>query len=113
MPMRAHLRGLALILLTGSSLAAAADRVDVQAAPSGIANPAAWPAAHSPSAITDPATERAITRILKRMTLEQKVGQVIQGDISSITPADLERYPLGSILAGGNSGPYEIGRAHV
>lgn len=111
MPMRAHLRGLALILLTGSSLAAAADRVDVQAAPSGIANPAAWPAAHSPSAITDPATERAITRILKRMTLEQKVGQVIQGDISSITPADLERYPLGSILAGGNSGPYGNERA--
>lgn len=40
------------------------------------------------------------------MTLEQKIGQLIQADISAITPADLENYPLGSLLAGGNSGPY-------
>ena len=45
------------------------------------------------------------------MTIEQKVGQVVQGDISSVTPADLARYPLGSILAGGNSGPYGDERA--
>ena len=75
------------------------------------ANPANWPAARSPAAITDPATETMIDRLLARMTLEQKVGQVIQGDISAITPADLARYPLGSILAGGNSGPYGNERA--
>lgn len=69
------------------------------------ANPAAWPAAASPAALTDPATEAAIDTLLVKMTLEQKVGQVIQADIGSITPADLARYPLGSILAGGNSGP--------
>ena len=68
--------------------------------------PANWPAARSPSAITDAATEGMIARVIARMTVEQKVGQVIQGDISAITPADLARYPLGSILAGGNSGPY-------
>jgi beta-glucosidase len=45
------------------------------------------------------------------MTLEQKVGQMIQADISAITPADLARYPLGSILAGGNSGPFGDERA--
>ncbi|MGQ2931384.1 MAG: glycoside hydrolase family 3 protein, partial [Sphingopyxis sp.] len=39
------------------------------------------------------------------MTIEQKVGQLVQADISTITPKDLETYPLGSILAGGNSGP--------
>src|SRR3546814_18125666 len=39
------------------------------------------------------------------MTIEQKVGQLIQADISTVTPRDLETYPLGSILAGGNSGP--------
>src|SRR3546814_18875573 len=39
------------------------------------------------------------------MTVEQKVGQLIQADISTVTPGDLETYPLGSILAGGNSGP--------
>jgi beta-glucosidase len=76
-----------------------------------IANPANWPAARSPAAITDAATEAMIDRLLARMTVEQKVGQVIQADISAITPADLARYPLGSILAGGNSGPYGDERA--
>jgi beta-glucosidase len=71
----------------------------------GRADPARWPAAASPAAITDTQTEAAISRLIARMTLEQKVGQLIQADISAITPADLARYPLGSILAGGNSGP--------
>ena len=75
------------------------------------ANPALWPAAASPPAITDAATEAAIDALLARMTAEQKVGQLIQADIGSITPADLARYPLGSILAGGNSGPYGNERA--
>ncbi len=71
-----------------------------------VANPAVWPQAGSPSALTDQATENRISALLARMTLEQKVGQLIQADISAITPEDLARYPLGSLLAGGNSGPY-------
>lgn len=106
MSMRVVARGLAAMLVLSASVGA----LNAQAT-GGVADPANWPAAHSPSAITDPATERAITRLLKRMTLEQKVGQVIQGDISAMTPADLARYPLGSILAGGNSGPYGDERA--
>jgi beta-glucosidase len=39
------------------------------------------------------------------MTVEEKVGQLIQADIGSIVPSDLQRYPVGSILAGGSSGP--------
>ncbi|MEY4953471.1 MAG: hypothetical protein RL299_1895 [Pseudomonadota bacterium] len=76
-----------------------------------VARPEVWPAAASPKALTDPATETAIDALLARMTVEQKVGQVIQADISAISPADLARYPLGSILAGGNSGPYGNERA--
>lgn len=95
------------LALTG---AASAQQAPVVAA-AARANPAAWPKAHSPAAITDAATERAIDAMLARMTIEQKVGQVVQGDISSVTPADLARYPLGSILAGGNSGPYGDERA--
>ncbi|EQB12735.1 1,4-beta-D-glucan glucohydrolase [Sphingobium lactosutens DS20] len=95
------------VALTG---AASAQQAPVVAA-AARANPAAWPKAHSPAAITDAATERAIDALLARMTIEQKVGQVVQGDISSVTPADLARYPLGSILAGGNSGPYGDERA--
>lgn len=75
------------------------------------AHPAAWPAARSPAAVTDAATEAAIAQIIARMTVEQKVGQMIQADISAITPEDLARYPLGSILAGGNSGPFGDERA--
>lgn len=70
------------------------------------ANPELWPSAASPAAITSPATEAAIDAILARMTLDQKVGQLIQADISAVKPQDLAQYPLGSILAGGNSGPY-------
>lgn len=95
------------LALTG---AASAQQAPVVAA-AARANPAAWPKAHSPAAITDAATERAIDAVLARMTIQQKVGQVVQGDISSVTPADLARYPLGSILAGGNSGPYGDERA--
>ena len=76
-----------------------------------LAHPHNWPAAHSPAAITDVATERAITRLMAGMTLKQKVGQLIQGDISTVKPEDLASYPLGSILAGGNSGPFGNERA--
>ena len=75
------------------------------------AHPRSWPAARSPAAITDPQTEARISKIMAHMTLEQKVGQMIQADISAITPDDLKKYPLGSILAGGNSGPYGDERA--
>ena len=78
---------------------------------SATANPLNWPKAASPAAITGAKTEDAITALISEMTLEQKVGQLIQADISSVTPADLRQYPLGSILAGGNSGPYGDERA--
>ena len=70
-----------------------------------VAHPAQWPVAASPAAITDAKTEDFISELMKKMSLEEKVGQTIQGDIGSMTPADLEKYPLGSILAGGNSAP--------
>ncbi|CAN5424864.1 exo 1,3/1,4-beta-D-glucan glucohydrolase [soil metagenome] len=69
------------------------------------AHPVQWPVAASPAAITDAKTEAFISELMNKMSLEEKVGQTIQGDIASMTPADLEKYPLGSILAGGNSAP--------
>ena len=106
------MRHAAMFLTSALALASAAPAQQAPTvAPAARAHPAAWPAARSPAAITDAATEQAITALLARMTVEQKVGQVVQGDISSVTPADLARYPLGSILAGGNSGPYGDERA--
>ncbi|HWW12152.1 MAG TPA: glycoside hydrolase family 3 protein, partial [Brevundimonas sp.] len=75
---------------------------DIQSA---TADPSAWPVAASPTAITDARTEAMIDGLLARMTIEEKVGQLIQADIGSITPGDLATYPIGSILAGGNSAP--------
>jgi beta-glucosidase len=93
---------LAATLTMGATVAWSAPKPQASA----VAHPSRWPAAHSPSSITDAATEKRITDLLAKMTLEQKVGQVVQADISTITPEDLGAYPLGSIIAGGNSGPY-------
>ncbi|MDB5972476.1 MAG: 1,4-beta-D-glucan glucohydrolase [Hydrocarboniphaga sp.] len=77
----------------------------VAASPADVAvHPALWP--DSPAAqLATPAVEARVDALLASMPLEQKVGQMIQGDISTITPQDLHDYPLGSVLAGGNSGP--------
>ena len=39
------------------------------------------------------------------MTLEQKIGQMTQADIRSVTPDDVRRYYIGSILNGGGAWP--------
>ena len=39
------------------------------------------------------------------MTLEQKVGQITQPDIRSVTPDEVSRYYFGSILNGGGAWP--------
>ena len=53
----------------------------------------------------DPAIEAQIDTILPKLTLEQKVGQVIQADSESITAEEVKKYRLGSVLSGGNSAP--------
>jgi len=90
------------VILTASLLAAPATGQEAGS----VAHPELWPAAASPAAITDPATEAKITDLMSKMSLEEKVGQTIQADVASITPQDLVRYPLGSLLAGGNSAPH-------
>lgn len=91
--------GLALLLAANLEGTAQAQ------APSAIAHPALWPKAASPAAITDATTEAFITELMSRMSLEEKVGQTIQADGASITPDELRQYPLGSVLAGGNTAP--------
>ena len=53
----------------------------------------------------DPAIEAQIDALLPKLTLEQKVGQVIQADNGSITPEEVKQYRLGAVLSGGNSAP--------
>ena len=95
---------LATTLLT-SAVGASASAQPVMA-PTGkaTAHPAMWPAAKSQGLI-DPQTEAFVDALLAKLTLEEKVGQMIQADTGAIKPEDLKTYPLGSILAGGSSPP--------
>jgi beta-glucosidase len=88
------------LLCAAASGTAAAD----QAPSAGQVHPALWPQVHA-AALDSAATEAQLTRLMARMSLAEKVGQVIQADIGSIAPQDLRRYPLGSILAGGDPSP--------
>ncbi|HVW69285.1 MAG TPA: glycoside hydrolase family 3 protein, partial [Steroidobacteraceae bacterium] len=88
-------------LLPASSATAAA--VALTGAPERV-HPGLWPKA-PPALKPDPALEARATALLASLTLEQKVGQLIQPDIASIAPADLLHFAPGSILSGGNSSP--------
>lgn len=69
-----------------------------------LATPENWPA-RAATVVADPAVERRVDTLLAAMSIEQKVGQIIQADIASVTPDDVYRYHLGSVLNGGNSDP--------
>ncbi|MGQ0798980.1 MAG: glycoside hydrolase family 3 N-terminal domain-containing protein [Pseudomarimonas sp.] len=102
---RLRLQLLCAGLLASWSAVAVADTTTATAlAASGRANPMSWPAIDSPMN-DDAALIERVDTLLASLSLEQKVGQLVQGDIGNMQPADLERYPLGSILAGGNSDP--------
>lgn len=68
------------------------------------AHPESWPKAASPLP-RGPAIESRIRDVLAKMSIEDKVGQMIQADIKDVTPDDVRQYRLGSVLAGGNSKP--------
>src|SRR4029453_5987995 len=58
---------------------------------------------------TDPSqsTEARMEDLLKRMTLEEKIGQMTQVEKNSIAPGDITKYYIGSILSGGGGSPKE------
>lgn len=70
----------------------------------GVAHPDIWPRVEDQVKV-NPAIEQRIKSIMARMSLEQKVGQVIQADVASVTADDIYEYHLGSVLNGGNSAP--------
>ncbi|WP_204325603.1 hypothetical protein, partial [Stenotrophomonas maltophilia] len=49
--------------------------------------------------------EARIAGIVRGMTLEQKIGQMTQADIRSITPDEVRRHYIGSVLNGGGAWP--------
>ncbi len=57
------------------------------------------------SSLAENDSEKAARALLETLSLEQKVGQMIQGEIAHVTPDDLRKYGLGSVLNGGGSFP--------
>ncbi len=88
------------ILLVGC--AEQEDTEDLEIAANAI-NPENWPTIKALP--LDPKIEAQIDTLLPKLTLEQKVGQVIQADNGSVTPEEVKKYRLGSVLSGGNSAP--------
>ncbi len=76
-----------------------------QADARGVANPEIWPRYDYPVPV-QPADEARIAELIGRMTLAEKVGQLVQADLCCVTADDVREYNLGSVLNGGNSGPY-------
>ncbi|MCG2586768.1 glycoside hydrolase family 3 protein [Massilia sp. TS11] len=89
------LKSLALALLCASGVACAAP-----------ASPLTdWPRVSS-AIVTDAALEARVAQILASMSLAQKIGQMTQAEIKSITPEEVRRYYIGSVLNGGGSWPH-------
>lgn len=69
-----------------------------------VVHPDIWPQLKHP-AFDDSQINERLESLLKSLSVEEKVGQIIQADIGSVTPDDVRKYRLGSVLNGGNSGP--------
>lgn len=80
-------------------------------APGAITAPA--PVAVAAPATVDAAMERRIAEIVAGMTLEQKVGQITQPDARYITPDEVRRYYIGTVLNGGGAWPDNDKRSTV
>ncbi len=63
-----------------------------------------WPKVEVPFS-EDPELEARIDSILSRMTLEEKVGQVLQPDVRRVSPEEIREYHIGSVLNGGGGFP--------
>jgi beta-glucosidase len=61
-----------------------------------------WLASAQDFAQNDP----KVNALLAQMTLDEKIGQMVQADMSALhDPGDIQKYFLGSVLSGGNSDP--------
>jgi beta-glucosidase len=72
--------------------------------PGSLIDPQSWPH-QSAVMVRDADMEQRISELMTRMTLEEKVGQIMQADIASVTPEQVREFNLGSILNGGGSAP--------
>ena len=70
----------------------------------GALNPELWPKREKSPAINGD-IELRIKKILAKMSVEEKVGQIIQPELKNLTPVDVREYHIGSVLNGGGTTP--------
>ena len=96
-------RSLLVATLLATSACTTVQRAPIAAAPP-VVDDGRWPAVVS-AVRPDPAQEARVQALLDQMSVEDKVAQIIQPDISTVKPEDVRKYRFGSILNGGNSAP--------
>jgi beta-glucosidase len=67
-------------------------------------DPELWPAREI-SPARDPLIEQRAAKILQAMSVPEKVGQMIQPELKYITPAEVKKFHIGSVLNGGGTTP--------
>ncbi len=93
---------LILLLLLGACQPAAGTSVSL---PTPTAPPLTEPAATPAYLDASLPAEARARDLLARMSLEEKLGQMTQVEKNSISPEDVTRYYIGSILSGGGGSP--------
>ncbi len=103
-PIRVTLLGASLLACLSCTAQKDPEQKPAGAAADDAAELKDWPALKS-SFAKDPAVEARVAEILASMTLEQKIGQMVQPEIKSISPDEVRTYYIGSVLNGGGSWP--------
>src|SRR5687768_1375179 len=57
----------------------------------GVVHPDIWPQVPRP-AIDDSPHEARLAALLKSLSVEEKVGQIVQADVADVTPEDVRQY---------------------
>ncbi len=114
----AHLREAGVATLLACLIAGCGDKPGDDEAPTAeSAKPVAaaadniWPNVYSKP--DDDGFEQRVEQILSDLSLSQKVGQMIQPEIRSVTPEDVRTHGFGSVLNGGGAFPYNKKQATV
>ena len=94
-------KSLVAVMVTGLLASCAKQNDTVEVEKSGLD---IWPTIKS-EVKKDPKIERKVSELLAKMTLEQKIAQMIQPEIRDITVEDMRRYGFGSYLNGGGAFP--------
>jgi beta-glucosidase len=96
-----------LLLFLLLSLMLSSCGVDVEETPVVTAEPTEIPVDFGPVIYTDPSqpVEARVEDLLKRMTMDEKIGQMTQVEKNSIGRGDITQYYIGSILSGGGGSP--------